>query len=67
MAKLKASFILVTAWNPPLQRRGMALRCFVSQSTLSKGIPKPEELIGCPLYEKKDKSPSGFYLAGEQV
>ena len=45
-----------------------ALRCFVSQSTLSKGIQNLEELIGCPLYEKKDKkSPLVFTLAGEQV
>ncbi len=42
--------------------------CFVSQSTLSKGIQNLEELIGCPLYEKKDKkSPLVFTLAGEQV
>ncbi len=45
-----------------------AIRCFVSQSTLSKGIQNLEELIGCPLYEKKDKkSPLVFTLAGEQV
>jgi len=45
-----------------------AQRCFVSQSTLSKGIQNLEELIGCPLYEKKDKkSPLVFTLAGEQV
>ncbi|MFN3017428.1 hydrogen peroxide-inducible genes activator [Vibrio coralliilyticus] len=45
-----------------------AERCFVSQSTLSKGIQNLEELIGCPLYEKKDKkSPLVFTLAGEQV
>ncbi len=45
-----------------------ATRCFVSQSTLSKGIQNLEELIGCPLYEKKDKkSPLVFTLAGEQV
>ena len=45
-----------------------AVRCFVSQSTLSKGIQNLEELIGCPLYEKKDKkSPLVFTLAGEQV
>lgn len=45
-----------------------AERCFVSQSTLSKGIQNLEELIGCPLYEKKDKkSPLVFTHAGEQV
>lgn len=43
-------------------------RCFVSQSTLSKGIQNLEELIGCPLYEKKDKkSPLVFTHAGELV
>ncbi len=43
-------------------------RCFVSQSTLSKGIQNLEELIGCPLYEKKDKkSPLVFTQAGELV
>ncbi len=41
---------------------------FVSQSTLSKGIQNLEELIGCPLYEKKDKkSPLVFTQAGEMV
>lgn len=45
-----------------------AERCFVSQSTLSKGIQNLEELVGCPLYEKKDKkSPLVFTYAGEQV
>lgn len=45
-----------------------AQRCFVSQSTLSKGIQNLEEMIGCPLYEKKDKkSPLVFTPAGEQV
>lgn len=45
-----------------------AERCFVSQSTLSKGIQNLEQLIGCPLYEKKDKkSPLVFTLAGEKV
>ncbi|KOO07219.1 hydrogen peroxide-inducible genes activator [Vibrio hepatarius] len=45
-----------------------AERCFVSQSTLSKGIQNLEELIGCPLYEKKDKkSPLVFTHAGEMV
>lgn len=45
-----------------------AERCFVSQSTLSKGIQNLEELIGCPLYEKKDKkSPLVFTQAGEMV
>ncbi|EJK2116178.1 hydrogen peroxide-inducible genes activator [Vibrio navarrensis] len=45
-----------------------AERCFVSQSTLSKGIQNLEELIGCPLYEKKDKkSPLVFTQAGELV
>jgi LysR family hydrogen peroxide-inducible transcriptional activator len=45
-----------------------AERCFVSQSTLSKGIQNLEELIGCPLFEKKDKkSPLVFTHAGEQV
>ncbi|MGO1296651.1 MAG: hydrogen peroxide-inducible genes activator [Vibrio sp.] len=45
-----------------------AQRCFVSQSTLSKGIQNLEELIGCPLYEKKDKrSPLVFTIAGEEV
>lgn len=45
-----------------------AQRCFVSQSTLSKGIQNLEELIGCALYEKKDKkSPLVFTPAGELV
>ncbi len=45
-----------------------AVRCFVSQSTLSKGIQNLEELIGCPLYEKKDKkSPLVFTQTGEMV
>lgn len=45
-----------------------AERCFVSQSTLSKGIQNLEEMIGCPLYEKKDKkSPLVFTFSGEQV
>lgn len=45
-----------------------AERCFVSQSTLSKGIQNLEELIGCALYEKKDKkSPLVFTQAGEAV
>ncbi|MFG0605835.1 hydrogen peroxide-inducible genes activator [Vibrio mimicus] len=45
-----------------------AERCFVSQSTLSKGIQNLEELIGCPLYEKQDKkSPLVFTRAGELV
>ncbi|EKO3369314.1 hydrogen peroxide-inducible genes activator [Vibrio fluvialis] len=45
-----------------------AERCFVSQSTLSKGIQNLEALIGCPLFEKKDKkSPLVFTHAGEQV
>ncbi|SJL85172.1 hydrogen peroxide-inducible genes activator [Vibrio palustris] len=45
-----------------------AERCFVSQSTLSKGIQNLEELIGCALYEKKDrKSPLVFTVAGEEV
>ncbi|MGB5122299.1 MAG: hydrogen peroxide-inducible genes activator [Vibrio fluvialis] len=45
-----------------------AERCFVSQSTLSKGIQNLEALIGCPLFEKKDKkSPLVFTHSGEQV
>ncbi|EKO3434570.1 hydrogen peroxide-inducible genes activator [Vibrio fluvialis] len=45
-----------------------AERCFVSQSTLSKGIQNLEALIGCPLFEKKDKkSPLVFTHAGELV
>ncbi|WP_089139466.1 hydrogen peroxide-inducible genes activator [Vibrio rumoiensis] len=45
-----------------------AERCFVSQSTLSKGIQNLEALVGCPLYEKKDKKgPLVFTLAGKQV
>ncbi|KOO04037.1 hydrogen peroxide-inducible genes activator [Vibrio nereis] len=45
-----------------------AEKCFVSQSTLSKGIQNLEELIGCPLYEKKDKkSPLVFTQTGEMV
>ncbi|WCE30275.1 hydrogen peroxide-inducible genes activator [Vibrio sp. SCSIO 43137] len=45
-----------------------AQRCFVSQSTLSKGIQNLEEMIGCPLYEKKDKkSPLVFTPAGELI
>ncbi len=45
-----------------------AARCYVSQSTLSKGIQTLEALIGCPLYEKKDKkSPLVFTFTGEKV
>ncbi|MFB9135127.1 hydrogen peroxide-inducible genes activator [Vibrio olivae] len=45
-----------------------ASRCYVSQSTLSKGIQNLEALIGCPLYEKLDKkSPLVFTHAGELV
>lgn len=45
-----------------------AEKCFVSQSTLSKGIQNLEEVIGCPLYEKKDKkSPLVFTHVGERV
>lgn len=44
-----------------------AERCFVSQSTLSKGIQNLEELIGCPLYEKDKKAPLVFTQAGELV
>ncbi|HAS4579446.1 TPA: hydrogen peroxide-inducible genes activator [Vibrio cholerae] len=45
-----------------------AERCFVSQSTLSKGIQNLEELIGCSLYEKQDKkSPLVFTRVGELV
>ncbi len=45
-----------------------ARKCFVSQSTLSKGIQNLEQLIGCSLYEKKDKKgPLVFTQAGEQV
>ncbi|PJC86187.1 LysR family transcriptional regulator [Vibrio sp. HA2012] len=45
-----------------------AERCFVSQSTLSKGIQNLEELIGCSLYEKKDKrSPLVFTPVGEKI
>ncbi|MGL5654771.1 MAG: hydrogen peroxide-inducible genes activator [Vibrio sp.] len=45
-----------------------AQRCFVSQSTLSKGIQTLEELIGCSLYEKQDKkSPLVFTRIGELV
>lgn len=45
-----------------------AEKCFVSQSTLSKGIQNLEELIGCPLYEKKEKkSPLVFTQVGEMV
>ncbi|MFW7523721.1 hydrogen peroxide-inducible genes activator [Vibrio ostreicida] len=45
-----------------------AEKCYVSQSTLSKGIQNLEELIGCPLYEKKDKkSPLVFTQVGELV
>ncbi len=45
-----------------------AEKCYVSQSTLSKGIQNLEELIGCPLYEKKDKkSPLVFTQTGEMV
>lgn len=43
-------------------------KCFVSQSTLSKGIQNLEELIGCSLYEKKEKkSPLVFTQVGEMV
>ncbi len=45
-----------------------AQRCYVSQSTLSKGIQNLEETIGCALYEKKDKkSPLVFTPVGELV
>jgi LysR family hydrogen peroxide-inducible transcriptional activator len=45
-----------------------AKRCFVSQSTLSKGIQNLEDLIGCSLYEKKDKRSSlVFTPAGEMI
>ncbi len=45
-----------------------AERCYVSQSTLSKGIQTLEDTIGCSLYEKKDKkSPLVFTLAGEKI
>ncbi len=45
-----------------------ATRCFVSQSTLSKGIQTLEETIGCTLYEKKDnKSPLVFTAIGERI
>jgi LysR family transcriptional regulator, hydrogen peroxide-inducible genes activator len=45
-----------------------AQRCFVSQSTLSKGIQTLEKLIGCSLYEKNDKKSSlVFTHAGELV
>ncbi|MEZ8968467.1 hydrogen peroxide-inducible genes activator [Vibrio breoganii] len=42
--------------------------CFVSQSTLSKGIQNLEEQFGCSLYEKKDKkSALVFTHIGEMV
>ncbi|GAB7219335.1 hydrogen peroxide-inducible genes activator [Vibrio comitans] len=42
--------------------------CFVSQSTLSKGIQNLEEQFGCSLYEKKDKkSALVFTHVGEMV
>ncbi|WP_261816731.1 hydrogen peroxide-inducible genes activator [Vibrio gallicus] len=42
--------------------------CFVSQSTLSKGIQNLEEQFGCPLYEKKEKKSSlVFTHVGEMV
>lgn len=42
--------------------------CFVSQSTLSKGIQNLEEQFGCSLYEKKDKkSALVFTQVGEMV
>ncbi len=45
-----------------------AQKCYVSQSTLSKGIQNLEETIGCALYEKKDKkSPLVFTPVGERV
>ncbi|EPH6332241.1 hydrogen peroxide-inducible genes activator [Vibrio cholerae] len=45
-----------------------AERCFVSQSTLSKGIQNLEELVGCSLYERQDKkSPLVFTRVGELV
>ncbi len=43
-----------------------AEKCFVSQSTLSKGIQNLEELIGCPLYER-DKKTLIFTPIGEKV
>lgn len=45
-----------------------AQQCFVSQSTLSKGIQNLEEQFGCPLYEKKGKkSTLVFTHVGELV
>lgn len=45
-----------------------AEQCFVSQSTLSKGIQNLQNLIGCPLFERADKKgPLVFTYAGEQV
>ncbi|MBM7038323.1 hydrogen peroxide-inducible genes activator [Vibrio ulleungensis] len=45
-----------------------ARRCFVSQSTLSKGIQTLEETVCCTLYEKKDsKSPLVFTAMGEKI
>ncbi|MFA0698676.1 LysR family transcriptional regulator, partial [Vibrio sp. 10N.222.49.C9] len=42
--------------------------CFVSQSTISKGIQNLEEQFGCSLYEKKDKkSALVFTHIGEMV
>ncbi|MCE0493193.1 hydrogen peroxide-inducible genes activator [Vibrio salinus] len=64
---LKQLYYLVTLFETR-HFSDAAERCFVSQSTLSKGIQNLEEMIGCPLYEKKDKkSPLVFTYAGEQV
>lgn len=40
-----------------------AKQCFVSQSTLSKGIQNLEDLFGCQFYEKKDKKSQPVFTA----
>lgn len=64
---LKQLYYLVTLYET--RHFGDAAdKCFVSQSTLSKGIQNLEELIGCSLYEKKEKkSPLVFTQVGEMV
>lgn len=64
---LKQLYYLVTLYETR-HFSDAAERCFVSQSTLSKGIQNLEVMIGCPLYEKKDKKSSlVFTQVGELV
>lgn len=64
---LKQIYYLVTLYETRHFSEA-AEKCFVSQSTLSKGIQNLEQRVGCSLYEKKDKkSPLVFTHAGELV